>query len=150
MKNKKLLGVPLIAILVFALIATGGVLAAIQITKTLTGQLVIAPTDYDITLWKDSACTIPATSISWEAKVGGSPVSTSFWIKNEGSNTIYCKVTDDLNPSTGDIDWGAIGSNWMSISSGQNSGVTGTVVSALNKGTYSFTVTIQGASTSSG
>ena len=152
MKSKRFLGIPLITILVFALVATGGVLAAIMVTKTLPGQLVVTPTDYDISLWKDSACTIPATSISWQAKVVGAPVSAQFYIKNEGSKTIYCQVSDNLVASAGDINWASIGSNWVSIQPGNTEIAIGavTLTPGVTKGTYDLTVTIRGADTNGG
>lgn len=91
MKGKKLLGIPLsIVMLVLCLMLVGtGVYATIMFTREVPSHVrIISP--WELSAWKDEACTIELTAIDFGKISANQTITASIlYLKNESSETIY-------------------------------------------------------------
>jgi hypothetical protein len=118
--------------------------AAITVSKsvTTTGTIVASP---GLSLFSDSACTVPLTTLNWGSISPGGTVTKTVYIKNTGGTSMSLGLTaSNWNPSSANgpltISWNK---NGAVLASGQSTAATiSLAVSSTASGISTFSVQI--------
>lgn len=96
--RRKIFGVPTIAIILIAALATGGIYAAFFWQKEVPVSVKIVGAE--IEAYEDEACTIPLTAVDFgDLRQGEQSATMSFWLLNIGEDTLYPALAQDgLDP----------------------------------------------------